>query len=382
MLHLITGTNGAGKTLNTLKWVMERATKEGRPVAHNGRFTPAAGGPLANWKQIEFKDWQDEPDGTIFIIDECHNDLPNRPTSQAVPECVKMLAEHRRRGFDFYLITQHPANIDSFVRRLIGSPGWHRHLKRIWGQDLVSCLEWDAVNLNCEKPGSSKSTGTSTTIKFPKEVYSWYESASLHTNKKKVPKMAIFFLLAVIVAAVFSYISFGRVAEISGADEAPSGLPKGVTVSAADAGSQGKRAPMTASEYVDSFTPRLPGFPHTATRYDGVTEPTVAPYPAACVAMASKGCHCYSQQGTKLFVTDYVCKQIVQNGYFVDWEKPQSNAPMAAVRQERPALVAQSSPVPQTVPMPEPKERPAPMPQDSYTQGLAARNAQVRSVFQ
>src|SRR3989344_1834878 len=132
MLYLISGANGAGKTLNTLKWVRERQLKENRP--------------------------------------EAHNDLPNRPAGSTVPDAVKMLAEHRRRGFDFYMVTQHPQNIDSFVRRLIGPPGWHRHLKRSFGVDMVSVLEWSAVNPNCEKDGSGK-TGTVTMQAFPKEVY-------------------------------------------------------------------------------------------------------------------------------------------------------------------------------------------------------------------
>ena len=379
MLHLITGANGAGKTLNTLKWVMERATKEGRPVAHNGRFKPVPGGPLSAWKQIEFKDWQAEPDGTIFLIDEAHNDLPNRPSGSVVPDAVKMLAEHRRRGFDFYLISQHPANIDSFVRRLIGSPGWHRHLKRIWGQDMISCLEWDTVNLNCEKPGSSNANGTSSTVRFPKEVYKWYESASLHTNKKKIPKMVIAFVIALLVTIVFTYLSVRNVSNI-GKGEQSSEASSGSGASSGN--SDGPRPPMTPAEYAASFKPRLGGFPHTATRYDEVTRPVTAPYPAACVEMKSKGCHCYSQQGTKLVVAADICAQIVKNGYFVDWEKPQASNSGPAGKQERPALVAQSAPVPQTVPMPEPKERPAPVPQDSYSQGLAARNAQVRSVLQ
>jgi zona occludens toxin len=382
MLHLITGANGAGKTLNTLKWVMERATKEGRPVAHNGRFKPVAGGPLSDWKQIEFKDWQAEPDGTIFLIDEAHNDLPNRPSGAVVPDAVKMLAEHRRRGFDFYLISQHPANIDSFVRRLIGSPGWHRHLKRIWGQDLVSCLEWDTANLNCEKPGSSKANGTSSTVRFPKEVYKWYESATLHTNKKKIPKMVIAFVLALIVTIVFTYLSFTSVSKIGKSDQPESAI----SASGGSSGSSdGPRPPMTAVEYAASFKSRLGGFPHTAPRYDEVTRPVTAPYPAACVEMKSKGCTCYSQQGTKLLVPDEICTQIVKNGYFVDWEKPQANNSGPAGLQERPSLVAQSAPAasqPQTVPMPEPKERPSPAALDGYSQGLAARNAQVRSVLQ
>ena len=98
--------------------------------------------------------------------------------------------------------------------------------------------------------------------------------------------------------------------------------------------------------------------------------------------MKSQGCTCYSQQGTKLVVPAEICTQIVKNGYFVDWEKPQASYPMPAGRHESSSLVAQSAPVPQTVPMPEPKERPAHAAQDAYTQGLAVRNAQVRSVFQ
>ena len=46
MLYLISGANGAGKTLNTLKWVRERQLKENRPVCHNGRFDPVPGGEL------------------------------------------------------------------------------------------------------------------------------------------------------------------------------------------------------------------------------------------------------------------------------------------------------------------------------------------------
>lgn len=124
MLYLSSGANGAGKTLFTLKDVRDLQVKTGRPVAHNGRFELVA---EFGWKQIDAKEWQQEPDGTIFLFDECHNDFPVRGTGSAVPDYVKMLAEHRRRGFDFFLITQHPMNVDAFVRRLIGPPGWHRH---------------------------------------------------------------------------------------------------------------------------------------------------------------------------------------------------------------------------------------------------------------
>lgn len=319
MLYLISGANGAGKTLNTLKWVRERQLKENRPVCHNGRFDPVPGGELADWKKIDFKDWQDQPDGTIFLIDEAHNDLPNRPAGATVPDAVKMLAEHRKRGFDFYLITQHPQNIDSFVRRLIGPPGWHRHLKRSFGVDMVSVLEWSAVNPNCEKDGSGK-TGTVSMQAFPKEVYSWYKSASLHTGKKRIPKQVWVLLLCLIAIPLLIWAASGKLLAKTEAKAAANPA----TVAQAHATQEPPQAvaKLTAEQYIDQRTPRLADFPHTAPAYDEVTRPTVAPYPAACITMG-KTCKCYTQQATLLQVSGAVCLQIVAQGFFVDWQQPQ-----------------------------------------------------------
>lgn len=320
MLYLITGANGAGKTLNTLKWVQERAVKENRPVAHNGRFEPVEGGEISNWKRIDPTKWQDEPDGTIFVIDECHNDFPLRAPSSMPPEHVRMLAEHRRRGFDFYLITQHPQNIDSFVRRLIGSPGWHRHLKRAFGADLVSVLEWSAVNAQCEKPGSGKS-GTVTMQAFPKDVYGWYRSASLHTGKKKLPRALWFVLAAVLLIPVVLAMAYSAVNRNISKD-APQKFEPSIQspmrqVSAKNSASSVDDDPM---EYLRRRVPRLPEFPHTAPIYDEVTKPAQAPYPAACVSMGER-CDCYTQQGTRMRVVKAVCLQIVEIGFFVDWQR-------------------------------------------------------------
>jgi len=384
MLYLITGANGAGKTLNTLKWVRERSVKEGRPVCHNGRFEPVEGGELESWKKIDAKDWQAQPDGTIFLIDECHNDFPTRSAGSTPPDYVRMLAEHRRRGFDFYLVTQHPQNIDVFVRRLIGSPGWHRHLKRTFGADLVSVLEWPAVNPQCEKDGSG-SSGSVSMQAFPKEVYGWYRSASLHTGKKRIPKAVWMLGVCLLLVPVFGYFAitgfYGNVtkqAKPSTENEttAPGQIP-----------SQQHQQPLqpnrklTADEYVTERVARLADFPHTAPAYDDVTKPTEAPYPAACVQMG-KTCKCYTQQATLLQVSGTVCLQIVAQGFFMDWKsvkgeyspKDRHQQPM---QQQQGQQVAQAYPV-RSVPVPMPAARPEP-PQNHYLQGLAARNSQVRS---
>lgn len=311
MLYLVTGANGSGKTLNTLKWVRDMSVKESRPVAYNGRFEMISD---FGWKKIDAKDWQNEPDGTIFLFDECHNDFPVRGTSAAVPPHVAALGEHRRRGFDFFLITQHPQNLDMFIRRLIGPPGWHRHLKRSFGVDLVSVLEWASVNGTCEKPGSGKS-GTVTMVPFPKDVYTWYNSASLHTGKQAIPfKVWMLGALIVLVPLLIWYgmsTMYGRGAKLS-QPPAPGqpGAPGMVAVVA--------KPRDVVGDYLAAHTPRLAGLPHTAPAYDTVTAPTQAPYPAGCIVMRGK-CSCYTTQGTVLPVGPELCTGIVKTGYFLDF---------------------------------------------------------------
>ena len=347
MLYLITGANGAGKTLNTLKWIRDRSVKEGRPVCHNGRFEPVPGGELESWIPIDMKDWQAQPDGTIFLVDECHNDFPLRPPSGTPPEYVRMLAEHRRRGFDFYLVTQHPQNIDAFVRRLIGSPGWHRHLKRSFGGDLVSVLEWSAVNPNCEKPGSGK-TGTATMQAFPKEVFAWYKSASLHTGKRKIPKQVWFLLVALLLIPLLLYYAGKSLYDKT----QPADKPAAAMVEASPVGGPGGAASvqlakhLSANDYLEERRSRIPDFPHTAPAYDKVTQPVEAPYPAACVQMGAR-CDCYTQQATYIRVSAENCAQIVKFGFFMDWAKPEP-------KNREPRNSEKSSPVQVSAPAPAP----------------------------
>lgn len=331
MIYLRTGANGSGKTLLTLRDVREKSLAESRPVYHNGRFKLVAD---FGWQEINIKDWQSVPDGAIFIVDECHNDFPVRSGKEPVPEHIKMLAEHRRRGFDFYLITQHPLNLDAFVRRLIGAPGWHQHLKRASGAPLVSVLEWPSVNEVCQKAGAGES-GSVKMVPYPKEVYSWYESTSLDTAKLKIPfqvKVLIACLFLVPVLAFYGYKTFfdrlpgakspRQSAQTSAQSSAPASSP---------AVPDSKRQ-LTPLEYAASFQPRVEGLPYTAARYDEQTKPVTAPYPAACVSMGSR-CTCYSQQGTRLDVPSSVCRQIVRDGFFMDW----SPSGLAAAPSQAPA---------------------------------------------
>ena len=121
-IYLITGTPGAGKTLNTVQMVRERAVKESRAVYFaniDGMFN-VNGLTFDNWHKmanptdegvdlatdITPHSWQNAPDGSILLIDECQDYYPTISANAPQPAYIMDYAKHRHRGFDVYLITQ------------------------------------------------------------------------------------------------------------------------------------------------------------------------------------------------------------------------------------------------------------------------------------
>lgn len=343
MIHLTTGGNGSGKTLNTLKWVRELQVQQGRSVYFaNLNIKPEKAAEFG-WQSFDVEKWQDLPDGAILIVDECQDFFGPRPNGAKVPEHIAAMAKHRHRGFDFFLITQHPRMLDGFLRSQIAAPGWHKHCIRPFGRDMTSVLAWSAVHSQPEKPGAGKS-GSVTLVAHPKEVYDWYNSATIHTNKKVIPRQVWIILAAVMLVPMFGWLAWSKLS-------ARAHTPEVQAAAQAAQGGSGAKAPVDPFQQMfEDYNPRIPGFPHTAPRYDKVTEPVVAPYPAACVAMGDK-CTCFTQQGTRLPTDGPTCHQIVRDGYFIDWEQRS----IEAQDKERPMAQA----VPQQAPQARPVAPPA-----------------------
>jgi zona occludens toxin len=332
MFYLRTGANGSCKTLFSLRDVRDLQLATGRPVAFNKNFKAKA--ILTDefgWKLLEdFRDWEKEPYGTIFLIDEAYKDLPVRPNGQQPPKYVERLAEHRSMGFDFFMLALHPGQIDSFVRKAIGAPGWHQHLKRVGGaSSLTRILQWDAVNANCEKDGSGKTAQISNRLQ-PKEVYEWYDSAFIHTGKVRIPKQVWWFLGGITLAAVLSvyaYKALTRNVFKGGNPQATSAVMASGPPASGELRGTDKPRPLTPAEYAASYQPRLSTLLHTAPAYDELTKPKRVPVPAACASMPSKGCKCYTQDGTPYPTDQALCLSIVRDGIFLAFAESASPAP-------------------------------------------------------
>lgn len=316
MITLITGLPGNGKTLFALHHVHARASKEGRPVYYLG--IPELTLP---WTQIDSADeWLSLPDGSIVVIDEAQSSgrFPKRGQSAQVPAYVEQLAIHRHRGFDFYLITQHPLLIDHFVRRLAED---HFHLVRAFGTQSATVHKFPQVN---DQPDKTRADSVRSQFVYPKEVFSWYKSAEVHTHKSKIP-LRVYALVAIplLIAALGYVVSIwidSRKSDGPGSD-GPGVLADGVSASA--------RPPVARAVPLDvlaGYIPRVPGLPHTAPRYDEVMRPVTAPQPRLCIS-STRACRCYTDQATRIDMPDDLCSTLVERGWFDDTQDTSATKP-------------------------------------------------------
>lgn len=315
MMSLTSGLPGAGKTLWTIAHVEALRKKEGREVYYHGIKDLS----LPWHEMADPTRWFECPPGSIIVIDEAQRWFPLRGPSAAKPEHVDKTATHRHDGFDIFLITQHPGKIDASVRKDIEV---HRHLMRKFGSNWATVHQWQGVRENCDK---TRKDSISTTWRYPKEVFTWYKSAEVHTHKLKIPPAVIAAVLVLILIGAAWAHFIGRLSsQASGAlstEEAPASTTgTAARPVSAGQGSGDKAAPKTAAEYVAERVPRVEGLQHTAPVYDGLTAPKVVPIPAACIQWAGKGCKCFTQTGTPYATTEAICVQIVKNGVFLDFD--------------------------------------------------------------
>lgn len=393
-INFVTGLPRQGKTLFTFIQVQERAKKENRPVFYCN--IPEV--TLDGWQEIDHPDkWMGCPNDSIVVVDELQDFWGAASSGARVPPPILELSKHGKRGIDFYFITQDPTLVHNTPRKLCET---HWHVVRAFGSENAVAYKHRGMQTD---PSKVASKAEKYPWRYPKEAFGkkdkagnwitrpWYKSADVHNVQRKIPLRvwAIPIALAIAIGAgwfaVSSILGYGDKMAASAAKTAGivPGEAGGTSVArppgaAAPPSGTGVRAPMSTEDWLALRVPRIEGLPQTQPLYDGVTQPVIAPYPAACVVMGS-ACKCYSQQATMLQVPADLCRQIVQFGFFVDWRQEQPQQAPQAPRSEpayREAPAPAQAPVQVVVQAP---AQQAPEPGAVWSQGLAARNAQVRS---
>lgn len=374
MFVLRTGLQGNGKTLNTIKEVDAKATKEGREVFyHNIRgFNPQHEALQAVWTEFDKPhEWFKLPNNAIIVIDEAQTFFRIRNQASAVPAYASALETMRHSGHELHCITQNPGLIDHHFRKLCNS---HIHYVRGHKGKVIKRWEFERVNMDVEKKNVF-TDGQATRILIDKKYFGVYQSVaegSEHHMKFKPPRALYVFIVCVIGIAYFSYGVYDRrIAPQDkpqpSAETAAATSPDGVTPIQQTV--QGEAAPLSAEDYIAMRVPRLPDVPSSAPIYDEITRPVTYPK-LSCMStsdlgMVAKnnkrlavgqrngkiyGCRCNTQQGTRAVVSFEACMAYVEEGAF-DPAKPDQiaqPAPEAAQAQpaQQPATPAPSRPVP------------------------------------
>jgi len=221
-IHVVTGTPGAGKTLYVVALLIRELYGQGRVIYHDidgldvaaiaalagvkgphveGRIRPL--GVSGEVGKITPRTWSDADDGAIFIFDEAQRDYRARNPSSAVPAWVAPLETHRHRGFDFIFITQHPQMLDSHVQNLCTR---HTDLYRPFNFSRTTVAEWQIINKN-PRPPQTRADSDKRAFVFPREMFSAYKSATVHTMQRKIPWKTVGVIGLIAVGAVVGVIN-------------------------------------------------------------------------------------------------------------------------------------------------------------------------------
>ena len=309
MITIITGAPGTGKS-NAVVSMLEGIGKD--------RAVYVFGIPelkIPHQELVDPSTWPDTvPDGSAIVLDEVQNVWRPRGPGQKVPEHVAKLETHRHRGLDFYIITQGPNLVDSNVRALVGR---HVHLRDLgilgrWWYEWPECAD------NCRT--SWKNAPIKKRYRLDKAAQAKYKSASIHVKPvRSIPWMLAVMVVALIVVAVMGWKSYSMIqAKIAPAKPA-------AVVAGSGALPSGQPAAQPAQKVIDDrvdWIPRISSRPETAPAYDMLRQVVVMPRIAAGYVRGNEA-RCYTQQGTRVDITEQECRQWLANPPFDPYSAPQ-----------------------------------------------------------
>lgn len=293
--------------------------------------------------------WNSLPHGAVWIIDEAQDIWPQRDKSRTLPEHIKLLSKHGHHDLTIYIITQDAMQLDVHIRRNCNITLYLTRPLNL-NRALVYTFRGyqEMPNDAWRRSQVLKSAESKKRFKYDKKLQRLYTSASAHEHiKKRFPLRLL--LLPVLVAVVLWLLWFAWSRLRSDADptKAPSSAVAAVAAAVTGAGAPTAATPVTVSpgQWMDRFKERVPGVPWSAPAYDGFQ---VKDYPRPfCIISGPEwedSCHCYTQQATRLKVSDEQCRDYVHNGAWDPFKEPQGQGGAEQQREMSKGFEAVSSP--------------------------------------
>ena len=345
-VKLWTGKPGAGKTANMVAAMLQfKKENPHRPIyavningLHESVAQPITREQLHRW-------WELPPEALICIDEAQEDDAkdygPLMPQDGGKPaEWVRRISKVRHEGMDFWLCTQHPNLISSYVRRLVDD---HTHFERKFNTGVVASFKWARCMENCEKPSAQK-VATSGFVTLPKEVFDLYKSSNAHNMKRKIPLKA-FVLPVAAVVAIGAVVALPFVLNHMRQASAEAAGGKAAQVDGKSVNSDLRAADRTlrSNDYAKWLKPRVDGLPWTAPAFDDLAVKTVPRL--FCIAVDDGRCTCHTEQGTRYEVALDRCRRIVADGLYTPFVGGLEEASLRREDQRRQASEAKPRPV-------------------------------------
>ena len=351
MIILLTGNMGTGKTSKVIQMIMDNEDKlaempvydtDGktildwikRPIytSHIDGIDEVKLGVCAVTHEHMRSDTLENlfPVGSLIIVDECHYVYPVRPSSRATPHYIAKLTELRHQGHTLIIMTQHPANIDIYVRNLVS-----RHIHFARKQATTRLYEWNEC-VTSFSPMMLKEA-TSRLYTPPKKAFDYYKSSSVHVkHKRRISPMVYVLFVCIIMIVLAGWRMSNRVQETT-SDKSISTTPQTEIdrqmASNAIGSNNATQSPVATapnganndtfgqSLTPDQFAPTISEMPESKPIYDSVRRVQSFEYPAALIESNGK-CKAYSDQGTLLDIPQNFCKKWLKEGKYNPYKAP------------------------------------------------------------
>lgn len=319
-ISLITALPGSGKTLRVVGWI-KRAIEAGELVY----VSNLNGLKIQHIPFDDPREWQDLPTGSVLVVDEAQRFFRARRGGDP-PDYITAMETIRHKGIRLILITQQPNYLDAHLRGLVG---FHEHLVRENGQEASKIWRHNEVieDVRSEK---GRQRYDSEVWAFPKADYALYESAEVHTVKRRMSSRMKRGLMgaaaALCLLAGIGYMSYRNHIAPAMADDAPveegGGIAAAAATGATPATAKPVQKPMTTAEYVQQLAPRVEGLIGSAPIFDkrqARAEPEVFCMAADAGTTADgeyrdASVTCLTEQGTRYVIPASLARAYARHG--------------------------------------------------------------------
>lgn len=343
MITLITGVPGAGKTLYAVSQILLPESKTERPIFVDNIPDLVPRHEIAP-DVLDWPDWA--PEGAHIFIDEVQRVWRPEAAGKTPHRSITELETHRHRGLDFTIMTQHPNLIHANVRRLVGK---HIHVRRT----ALGVKIYEYSECQNSPDTAWRNALTKLSWKHPKNAFGLYKSASLHVKVKYRIPGPVKLIAACIVGIVgLGWYMADRLMTASGMIEQPELVSTAIEgASVVTAGTNGGvvslSSPVTNSQAEiadprEAFIPRVYGEPWTAPAYDSLRVVRNMPRVVACIKDSDR-CTCYTEQMTKIDMTQAQCRERVEQGVYDAYSDMPEAGAVASDAPASPAPVTRQS---------------------------------------